>query len=217
MEKTRKKLLEAIIFLLLPVTALAQSKSGLESYNQLGDQAGYLWVPVLHYQHQKGFYSEFRYNYEDLNTGSVFLGKTFSIDRPYTDYQFTPMIGFSAGNFSGISVALNAELEGKKLYLSSQMQYSFSLQKEVPGFYFNWSEAGYSVNDWFILGPAFQYTLQKGAQEFQPGFFMSASAGNFSIPLYVLYAGGGDPLVILGLNYEFSIRKKRPSKGLSLP
>jgi hypothetical protein len=217
LEKTRKKLLKAIVLLMLPVTALAQSKSGLESYNQLGDNAGYLWVPVVHYQHQKGFYSEFRYNYEDLHTGSVFMGKVFEIDRRSANYSITPMIGFSAGNFNGISIALNAELEWKKLYISSQMQYSFSLQKEVPGFYFNWSEAGYAVTDWFILGPAFQYTLQKGAQEFQPGFFMSASAGKFSIPLYVLHAGGGDPLVILGLNYEFSLRRKQSNKGLSLP
>lgn len=212
----RKKFLNVWVLLsLLPGGVFPQAKSGLENYTQLDPSSEYRWMPILHYQAQKGFYAEFRYNYEDIKTASVFLGKTFEHGNGNRECSWTPMIGFSSGRFKGASLALNAEIAWKRSYISSQMQYSHSFAAREEHFYFNWSEAGYSLSRTFFAGIALQYTLQAGLHDFQPGFLAGLNLGNFSIPMYLFSPLNGKRFMILGLNYEFQLKQKR-GKGIYL-
>jgi hypothetical protein len=156
----------------------------MENYNQLSREREYLWMPIVHYQSASGVYAELRYNYEDSKTISLYGGRTFTANRGI-EISCTPMIGFSAGNFNGVSLAANTELEWKKWYLSSQMQYSLSLLNTGTDFYFCWSEAGYSISRNFFGGLAFQFTRQERNSDFQPGLLAGLCFGNVSIPLYL--------------------------------
>ena len=53
-------------------TAFTQAKSGIENYNLLSQGKEYVWMPVAHYQSTKGIYAELRYNYEDVQTFSLY-------------------------------------------------------------------------------------------------------------------------------------------------
>lgn len=186
--------------------AFAQAKSGLENYNQLNRDNEYQWMPIAHYQSAGGFYAEMRYNYEDTKTFSLYGGRTFAAGKDVA-LSFTPMIGFSAGNFSGLSLAANTELEWKNWYLSSQMQYSMSLSNSATGFYFCWSEAGFSIARNFFTGLAVQFTRQDGANDFQPGLLAGLNFGNVSVPLYIFSPFRSGQYVILGINYEYELKK----------
>jgi len=204
------------VFLLAAASAFAQAKSGIESYNYVRRDNSYLWMPVLHYQSAKGMYAEFRYNYEDVRTVSLFAGKNILVGKG-GHMSITPMLGISIGNFKGISLASSADLEWKNWFFSSQMQYSISLSKPDPDFFFCWSEAGTSISSFFFTGLAFQYTRQAGLNDFEPGVLAGFNVGNVSVPFYFFRPFSPDQTLVIGLNYEYRLKAKRKSKGMYLP
>lgn len=208
MEKTGKKHLNALIILSLVChTGYAQAKGGVENYNFWSQGEKHVWVPVVHYETKKGIYAELRYNYEDVKTLSIFGGKIIS--GKSSVFSITPMFGFSVGQFSGISVAVNAEAELNNFFFSSETQYSISTKKEGSNFLFNWSEVGYSVSSNLFAGLSLQYTLQEEAGVVEPGLMAGLSFKNFSFPVYVFNPFKKDQYIVLGLNYEYQLKKKK--------
>lgn len=202
--------------LLIAVQLPAQAKSGMENYHQMGEGQSYLWIPMIHYTSAKGYHAECRYNYEDAGTFSFFAGKSFNLNRNKISGTLTPMLGYSIGNFQGLSMALNTEISLARFYFSSQMQYSFPFDGRQQGFYFNWSEAGVDFSDRFFAGFAFQYTLQSAGGDFEPGIVLGLNAGDFSFPVYLLRPFDKRQFLMAGLNYEFRLAGKKKTKGLSL-
>lgn len=188
--------------------AFTQSKSGVENYNLLGQGNEYVWMPIVHYQTEKGLYAELRYNYEDLKTISFYGGKTFEGGSAF-EYSFTPMVGYSIGNFTGLSLATNAEVEWKDFYLSTQSQFSLATKKGMSNFFFSWSEVGYNVFRSLFAGLAVQYTRQERANDIQPGVVAGVNFKNFSMPVYMFSPFQKGRYMVLGLVYEFNLNKKK--------
>ncbi len=197
-----------MLLCLVYTVAFTQAKSGIENYSFLSQGEEYVWMPVFHYQTKKGIYAELRYNYEDLQTLSLYGGKTFAWGK---DLQFsvTPMAGFSTGRFTGVSLAANTEAEWKNIYLSSQSQYSMSTKKGMTNFFFSWSELGYDISRNFFAGLAIQYTRQQGVNDVQPGFVTGLNFKNVSIPFYMFNIFQPGRYIVLGLNYEYHLKKKK--------
>lgn len=209
MEKIRSKHPSfLLVFGLLSTIVFSQSKSGIENYNLLSRSEVYVWMPIVHYQFSKGFYTELRYNYEDVQTLSLYAGKTYAGGKAL-NYTVTPMIGFSKGKFTGFSIAANFDAEWKSLYFSSQTQYSTGTKKEIADFFFCWSELGYNISKNIFGGFAAQLTRQNGLDEFQPGFVAGVIFKNITIPVYAFSPFRTDCSVIIGLNYEFEFKRKR--------
>lgn len=197
-----------VIFSLLTQFAFSQAKSGLENYNQLSGGSDYIWMPIMHYRATNGMYAEFRYNYEETNTVSLFAGKVFE-GGENVEFSFVPMLGYSSGNFSGVSFALNSDVEWKKLYFSSQSQFSVGTNKGINNFFFSWSEAGINFSKSFFAGTALQYTYQQKRSEIDPGLVAGVSIKNISIPVYVFKPFNPGNYFIVGLNYEFNFKKRK--------
>jgi len=195
-------------FCLFCSTAFSQAKSGVENYNMLSQGSEYVWMPIVHYQAKNGLYGELRYNYEDIQTLSFYAGKTFTGEKSL-EFSLTPMLGYSIGRFTGFSVATNAELEWRKIYLSSQTQYSVATKNGISDFFFSWSEIGYNISSTLFGGVAIQYTLQDGLHQADPGFVAGINFRNVSIPLYVFSPFRPGHYFVVGLNYEFDFKKKR--------
>src|SRR5687767_3791241 len=62
---------------------------------------------------------EARFNYEDRNTGSAWLGYNFSVGREVT-LEITPMIGAVIGNTAGIAPGYKASLSWRMFELDSE-------------------------------------------------------------------------------------------------
>jgi hypothetical protein len=165
----------------------AQSKLGVEYYHYLNQSEGAA-VPLVNFTTGRHWRGEVRYNYEDVHTLSLFAGRTIKGGEKLA-YKFAPMIGYSFGRFKGMSLAANTDLEWKKIYFSSQTQYTRSTKGDGYHFFFNWSEAGYEVCEYFILA--------------------GLSFGDLSIPFYAFRKADGEKYFILGLNYEFSLKSKK--------
>jgi hypothetical protein len=169
-----------ILFSLNSVTALCQTGFGMEQSLYYTQHAKATWVPVINYQSKRGWYGEARYNYEDLKTGSLHLGKTFSKEGKLS-YTITPLAGGLFGQADGFSLGSNVELDWKNFNWFTQTQYVFSSQD----FIYTWSELFYSPTKWVYVGAALQHTKLQGEDDlWEPGAGLGFSYKNFSLTVY---------------------------------
>ena len=186
----------------------AQTKLLAENYyyNKSGFGSN---IPMLAIETRKKWYAQVRYNYEEEGTLSVFAGKTVSGGETL-QYTFTPLLGYSFGNFKGPSLGFDAEVEWKNFFVSSQSQYSMYIPAKDKNFFFTWSEAGYNISDRFYVGPAVQFTHTKCEDSWEPGFLAGLNFKNLSFPLYLFKPFQHERYFIIGLNYEFTLKSKHP-------
>ncbi|MEJ7767598.1 MAG: hypothetical protein WKF89_07285, partial [Chitinophagaceae bacterium] len=145
-----------IIILFITLSVRSQSETGLEQYCFVRNDS-YTFMPIVHFRNKNNWYAEARYNYEDTQTFSLFLGKTYSKNAGLT-YSITPLVGASVGNFQAVSVGLNLDMGLNNFYFSSQSQYSFSTSVYEHSFLYNWSEIGFQPLPWFYTGLSIQQT-----------------------------------------------------------
>lgn len=191
--------------ILVQLNVSAQPKAGVELYKYMHVQMEGSFQPLAHIQTAKNWYGELRYNYEDAKTLSLYVGKTIADSSGVN--KITPMIGFSTGRFTGISFAFNGEAEWKNFSFASQTQYSVATKKNTESFFFSWSEMEYNFGDHFYAGLAMQYTRQSGETDFEPGFLTGLSFKKISFPFYIFSPFRSGRYFILGVNYEFSLKK----------
>ncbi len=192
--------------LMLPDLA-GQPKLGFENYNYWGLSGAGELVPMIHFETKNNWYAELRYNYEELRTMSFFAGKSIT-GGDGLQFSLTPLAGFSAGRFTGVSLAANAQVDWKKLYLSSQTQYSMATKKNIKNFFFSWTELGYNISQHFFSGLAAQFTRTKGQNDLQPGILTGLSFKDLSVPFYVFSPFQSGRYYIVGLNFEYRLKKR---------
>jgi len=195
----------------LLLSAHGQAKLSFEQYSFLGAGANSLVAPVAHYQHKSKWYAEARYNYEDINTFSLYAGRTFSAQHDFS-WSLTPMIGGMTGKMKGGSFGLNSECSFKKFGFSSQAQYSMSSQTQLDNFFYNWSELYYSPVDWVYTGIAVQHTrLYASNSLVDPGILLGFSYNQWSFPLYSFNPFAAERYFIVGINWEWKHNKPAPA------
>lgn len=179
----------------------AQAQIGFEQYCYVKNSQMTTLVPIFNYESNSHWYAEARYNYEEVNTFSLYAGKTFSNDGKF-DFSITPMLGGVVGKFKGISSGVNAVVEFKDVFFSTQSQYTISFHESNADFLFSWSELGYQPWKWFFLGVTAQQTYIPEANllESEPGVFIGFSVGMWTFPLYVFKPMTISNYYVLGIN-----------------
>lgn len=181
----------------------AQTKAGVQSYNLKSSNQPYLWMPVIYRTGKKGLHTEFRYNYEERKTASVYIGKNFSRDSALS-YSITPMLGWVFGKFNGGSVALNADADYKKFFVSVQTQYTASKNGTSQNFFYTWAETGYQAVDWFYAGVSAQLTkVYEEKAAFEYGILVGFNIKKITVPVYVFSPFGKERNLIVGINIEW--------------
>lgn len=180
--------MKTLVFLFLCNTLIqhgeAQSSGGLEQYHYMGTQGSGAFIPIAHFQDRKGWYAEARYNYEQDETFSLNLGKTFAVGKGGI-FSVTPLAGGVLGKLKGLNVGSNVDVQYEKFFFSSEMQYTWCTADVRRSFYFNWSEAGYRPFHWLFTGLSIQHTQPYHATaEFEPGVLAGLSFKNISLPVY---------------------------------
>jgi hypothetical protein len=138
---------------------------------------------------------EARYNYEDQQTGSLWIGYNLSLSRRLT-LEVTPMIGGVFGNTTGIAPGYEVSLSYKKLSLSSSGEYVFA-KKPSDSFFYSWPELTYSPADWFRLGLVAQRTkTYHTSLDTQRGFLVGFSRKKLHFTTYIFNAGWTEPTVV---------------------
>lgn len=159
-------------------------------------------VPVFRADKNK-LHLEARYNYEDRETFSGWIGYNFSGGDDEFSYTFTPMLGGVAGLSNGIAPGLELTVTYKNFELYSEMENLFDLKDSENNFYYNWADLTYSPTDWLWFGISGQRTrLFQTELDIQRGLLVGVRLKNFELNTYV-YNIGDDPFLILTLSASF--------------
>ena len=148
---------------------------------------------------------EARYNYEELNTGSAWVGFNFdfSFDEELT-FEFTPMIGGVFGELNGVAPGYEGTLSWWKLELYTEGEYLIEVDDRSDNFFYTWSELSLSPLDWFRFGLVVQRTKAYETDlDIQRGFLVGLSYEPVDFTAYVLNLGWDTPTVVLSLGVEF--------------
>jgi hypothetical protein len=146
---------------------------------------------------------EARYNYEDRDAASAWIGYNLSVGEKLT-LDITPMLGGVFGNTSGIAPGYHLTLSWKKLGFYTEGEYVLNTRERADSFFYSWSELTLSPLDWFRLGLAAQKTrAYKSERDIQRGFFLGVSLGKVEVSGYVFNPNLDRPTHVLSVSGEF--------------
>lgn len=193
-----------VLLFLLSVLISRSQKGGAEHYYYTHQRGEASSVPMLWYGSAKGFYSEVRYNYEDIRTVSLLAGNTFSGAKNGFQYALTPMGGVLWGLSRAATAEVKVEIEKGAFFFSSEPQYALSFEDKEGDFFYNWTEAGINPSPSLFAGLALQHTkVSRTRNQWEPGAFAGFQARNFSIPIYVFNLLRDKRYFVVGLTWEF--------------
>ena len=146
---------------------------------------------------------EARYNYENQQTGSLWVGYIFSVGRKLV-LEATPMIGGVFGNTTGIAPGFEVSLTYKRLVLSSSGEYVFDTNHRDGSFFYSWPQLTYSPLDWLHLGLVAQRTkAYQTTVDTQRGLFVGLSHKTAEFTAYIFNPIWADPTVVLEFRLNF--------------
>lgn len=146
---------------------------------------------------------EARYNYEGLETGSVWFGYNYSVGETVT-FDFTPMIGGVFGDTDGIAPGYRASLGWKTLELYSESEYVFDTNDSSESFLYTWSELSWAPRDWFRIGLVVQRTrVYETDRDVQRGLLVGFSYKSANLSAYLFNPDDDNPTGVVALTLGF--------------
>ena len=146
---------------------------------------------------------ETRYNYENLETGSVWVGYNFGGGEKL-EWEFTPMLGGVFGNTTGIAPGYKLSLTYWKIELSSEGEFVFDTGNSEGNFFYTWSELSVSPVDWFRFGLVGQRTRAYQTDvDIQRGLLVGFSYKKIDFTTYVFNLDQGKPTWVFSVGVSF--------------
>jgi hypothetical protein len=144
-----------------------------------------------------------RYNYEDKETGSFWVGYNFELGEKVA-LKLTPMVGGVFGNTTGVAPGYLAGISWKQLELSTEGEFVFDTRNSGGSFFYSWTELSYSPRDWCRAGIVAQRTkAYHTSLDIQRGILIGFSHKKLGFTTYIFNAGWTDPTVVLSLGLNF--------------
>jgi hypothetical protein len=146
---------------------------------------------------------EARYNYEALETASLWAGYNFN-GGGKLKWEITPMIGGVFGKTSGIAPGYEGSLRWWKLELYSEGEYLGSTGDSSDSFFYNWSELTLAPVDWLRFGLVTQRThAYQTDREIERGFLVGASFKRVNVTAHVFNPDESKPTVVVSVGLGF--------------
>ncbi len=146
---------------------------------------------------------EARYNYEALDTGSVWVGYDLSGGKKLT-WEFTPVLGGVFGDPTGIAPGYEGSLNWWKLSLYSEGEYVFDTRASSGSFFYNWSELSLAPVQWLRFGMVTQRTrAYQTDRDIQRGVLVGLTYKSLSFTTYVFNPDESRPTVVLAAALTF--------------
>jgi len=146
---------------------------------------------------------EARYNYENLETGSAWLGYNFSGGKKLA-WAFTPMLGGVFGNTTGIAPGYEGSLSWWKLELYSESEYVLDTGDSSGNFLYNWSELSVAPVSWLRFGLVTQRTrAYQTDRDLQRGLLVGFSYKKLTFTAYVFNPDESRPTLVLAAGLQF--------------
>jgi hypothetical protein len=146
---------------------------------------------------------EARYNYEDLDTGSVWVGYNFSVVKKLS-LNITPMLGGVFGKTAGIAPGYSTSLGWRWLELYSEGEFVFAIGRRGDSFFYNWTEFTVSPTGWLRAGVVMQRTqVYRSELDVQRGFLVGFSYKQLDVTGHVFNLNERKPTYALSVRVGF--------------
>jgi hypothetical protein len=160
-------------------------------------------ITPLFYADYKFFHFEGRYNYEDKNTASVFVGRRFETGNKCI-FGATPMMGIVFGNTTGFAPGLLLDLSYGKFDFYSESEFLFDSDFSENNFFYTWTEMAVSPTEHLRAGISASRTrIIDTGLDFQRGIFGQYSFGNLTAGIHYFNPFSADYYLIATLSYSF--------------
>jgi hypothetical protein len=193
-----------MIILLFRQPTQAQDRKGFEEYYSSESGRSVSSVSTrLYYQPAQGWYTEFRYNYEEENTAAFSVGKTFSKDEKLS-WSVTPELGLAAGKLQGVSLGVNTTLSAGRISFSSVALCTKGFEADgVTRSFFAWSELNGRICKQLYAGVTLELcaTRHRGVSE-ETAAQLGFTFGRWTIPLYLFKPADAPLYFVTAICYE---------------
>ncbi len=135
---------------------------------------------------------EARYNYEALDSGSLFAGWKFSGGEKLT-YELTPILGAVFGQKEGIAPGFEASIGYGIVDFYTETEYVRDLEAREDSFTYSWNELGFSPLEWLRFGLVTQRTMvYQSDRDIQRGLFAQLMYKKVTAGVYVFNPDDSD-------------------------
>lgn len=146
---------------------------------------------------------EARYNYEDLDTGSLWGGWTLAWSGE-VEVSVVPMLGAVFGHTQGVAPGLELDVVWKALELYVEAEYVFDVDGQDDSYFYMWAEFTVSPTEWLSLGLVAQRTRAYDTDvEVDRGLLVGFHVRSVSATVYVFNLDRDDPYVMIGVGISF--------------
>jgi len=147
---------------------------------------------------------EARYNYEALDSGSLFAGWSFAGGDTLT-YELTPLLGVVFGATRGIAPGLEASLAYGEFDFYTEAEYLHDVEDDEESYTYAWSELGYTAAEWLRFGLVGQRSrVYESDRDIQRGGFAQLMFGKATLGFYLFDSDDSDErLAIVSLGAGF--------------
>jgi hypothetical protein len=146
---------------------------------------------------------EARYNYEAIDSTSVWAGANFSAGTNWV-FDSTLMLGGVFGDLEGVAPGYRVSLSHTWFSLNSEGEYFIDTHDSEGNYFYSWTEASGAPVEWFRAGLAVQRTrAYESDLDVQRGVFVGFTIKQFDVAAYVFNVGWEDPTYVLSLRLDF--------------
>jgi hypothetical protein len=146
---------------------------------------------------------EGRYNYEDIDTGSVFAGWTFAWSGD-VEFSLVPMLGAVFGHTRVVAPGLELDLAWKILDLYAEAEYVFDAGGRDDSYFYLWSELTVNPTGWLSFGLVAQRTRAYDTDvDVDRGLLLGFHVRSVSATIYIFNLDRDDPHVMVGIGISF--------------
>ena len=149
------------------------------------------------------FHFETRYNYEDRDSTSFFVGANFEFGDE-VKLSLTPMVGGVAGQTDGIIPGLEADLTWGPLEAYAEGEYVFDLNDSSSKYFYMWSELSVWPTEWLRAGMVTQRTrVYQTDRDIQRGLLLGFAFRKLDGTVYFFNPGADDHFTVVSLGVSF--------------
>lgn len=150
-----------------------------------------------------GLHLEARYNYEGIDTGSVWVGWNLGVGDELR-LDATLMAGGIFGDTTGVAPGYELTITWKTLELYSEGEYVFDTDDSTGDFFYNWAQIGWSPWDWLQVGFAAQRTrAYETGLDVQRGPFIGFTWKNVTLTVFAFNGDEQPPTWVASLSVAF--------------
>jgi len=146
---------------------------------------------------------EGRYNYEDRETFSGWVGYNFQGGKKL-EYKITPMIGGVVGLSNGFAPGLEVTLNLKNFEFYTEGEYYIDFETSENHFMYFWTDIAYAPIDWLWVGISGQRTrLYQTELDIQRGLMLGGGVKQWEVTTYAYNITTDDFFFLVTLSIDF--------------